>query len=111
MEKRPLRNLLAILEKDFGPHRYGRVDMHFPMNKRNHLMQRCTHNPPEKLLRSPVTQVQDFDGVKLTAANGSWLMLRGSGTEPVLRIYAEAETQKQVGQLLKQGRRQALAAT
>jgi phosphoglucomutase len=36
--------------------------------------------------------VKSFDGVKFIAQDGSWLMLRGSGTEPILRIYAEAKS-------------------
>jgi len=52
-------------------------------------MEFCRNNPPTKLLRSLVTDVKSFDGVKFIAADGSWLMLRGSGTEPILRIYAE----------------------
>ena len=72
-------------------------------------MLKCASNPPTKLLRSTVAEVQDFDGVKLVAADGSWLMLRGSGTEPVLRVYAEADSEAKVQRLLGQGRRLARA--
>jgi phosphomannomutase len=44
-----------------------------------------------------------FDGVKYVAANSSWLMLRASGTEPILRIYAEAKTDADVKKLLRCG--------
>jgi phosphomannomutase len=47
--------------------------------------------------------VKTYDGVKFIAADGSWLMLRGSGTEPILRIYAETQTDAGVQALLKQG--------
>ena len=61
------------------------------------------NNPPDKLLRSPLADIKTFDGVKFVAQDSSWLMLRGSGTEPVLRIYAEAKSAAGVQQLLKLG--------
>jgi phosphomannomutase len=60
-------------------------------------------NPPAKLLRSPLADVKTYDGVKCVAADSSWLMLRGSGTEPILRIYAEAKSDADVHHLLKKG--------
>ncbi len=66
-------------------------------------MEFCKNKPPPTLLRSPVAQVKSFDGVKFIAADGSWLMLRGSGTEPILRIYAEANSIVAVRNLLKIG--------
>ena len=55
-------------------------------------------------MRSPLAKVDARDGVKFVAADSTWLMLRGSGTEPVLRIYAEAKTEADVQKLLKLGR-------
>ena len=102
-EKKPLAKLLAELEKEFGPHRYARLDTAFPVEKRISLMEYCRLNPPAKLLKSPLQDVKTFDGVKFTAADGSWLMLRGSGTEPILRIYAEAKTDADAEKLLQHG--------
>ena len=104
-EKKPFNKLLTALEKTYGPHRYARIDTHFPLDKRLALMEFCKNNPPSKLLRSPVADVKSFDGVKFIAADGSWLMVRGSGTEPVLRIYAEASTDEHAASLLKLGQR------
>jgi phosphomannomutase len=103
VERRPLNRLLAGLEKDYGPHRYARIDTHFPLEKRATLMEFCQSSPPAKLLGSPLNDVKSYDGVKYIAANGSWLMLRGSGTEPILRIYAEAKTDADAHRLLKLG--------
>jgi phosphomannomutase len=50
-----------------------------------------------------VVDVKTYDGVKFIAADGSWLMLRGSGTEPILRIYAETRSDAGVKALLKSG--------
>jgi phosphomannomutase len=102
-EKLPVNTLLAKLEKQFGPHRYGRIDTRYPLEKRTALMEFLKTNPPSRLLRSPVAAVKTFDGVKYVAEDSSWLMLRGSGTEPVLRIYAEASSDAGVRKLLKLG--------
>jgi phosphomannomutase len=101
--RRPLHRLLAALEKEYGPHRYARIDTHFPLEKRAALMEFCRTHPPEKLLQSPLVEVKSYDGVKFIAADESWLMLRGSGTEPILRIYAEARSDAAARQLLKLG--------
>jgi phosphomannomutase len=102
-EKMSVNKMLAKLEKQFGPHRYGRIDTHYPLEKRAALMEFLKTNPPTKLLRSPMAEVKTFDGVKFVAEDSSWLMLRGSGTEPVLRIYAEAKSDADVRKLLRLG--------
>jgi len=102
-EKISVNKMLAKLEKQFGPHRYGRIDTHYPLEKRASLMGFLQKNPPAKLLRSPMAEVKTFDGVKFVAQDSSWLMLRGSGTEPVLRIYAEAKSDADVRKLLRLG--------
>ena len=102
-ERVSVNKLLARLEKQFGSHRYGRIDAHYPVEKRATLMESLKNNPPEKLLRSPLADMKTFDGVKFIAADSSWLMLRGSGTEPILRVYAEARSNADVKKLLELG--------
>ena len=60
-------------------------------------------NPPARLDGSPLAEVKTMDGVKFVARDGSWLMLRGSGTEPVLRIYAEAKSPGAASGLIREG--------
>jgi phosphomannomutase len=103
MERVSVNKLVAGLEKQFGAHRYGRIDTHFPLEKRAALMEFLKNNPPAKLLRSPVCDVKSYDGVKFISNDTSWLMLRGSGTEPILRIYAEGRSDADVQKLLKLG--------
>jgi phosphomannomutase len=103
-EKISVNRIYARLEKEFGPHRYDRYDAHYPLEKRAALMESLKASPPAKLLRSPVTKVETRDGVKFVAADSTWLMLRGSGTEPVLRIYAEGRSDADAQKLLKLGR-------
>src|SRR5712691_508487 len=102
-ERVSVNKLIAKLEKDFGPHHYGRIDTHFPLEKRGALMEFLQKNPPARLIASPLADVKSYDGVKFIAEDTSWLMLRGSGTEPILRIYAEAKSQQNAQKLLKAG--------
>jgi phosphomannomutase len=103
MERKSVNQLIARLEREYGPHRYSRIDTDFPLEKRAALMDFCKSHPPATLLRSPVAEIKSFDGVKYIARDGSWLMLRGSGTEPILRIYAETKTDAGARKLLKLG--------
>jgi phosphomannomutase len=103
-ERTSVNQMVARLEKQFGPHRYARIDIRFPLEKRAALMEFCKNNPPAKLPRSPVVEIKSYDGVKFVAQDGSWLMLRGSGTEPILRIYAESKSDSDAQRLLKLGR-------
>jgi len=103
MERVSVNQLLARLEKQFGPHCYGRIDTHYPLEQRASLMEFLQKNPPARLLRSPLADMKTFDGVKFIAQDTSWLMLRGSGTEPVLRIYAEGKSDADARKLLKLG--------
>jgi len=102
-ERVSVNELLKRLEKQFGPHHYARLDTHFPLEKRAALMEFCKSNPPAKLAGSPLAAVKSFDGVKFVAQNSVWLMLRGSGTEPVLRIYAEAKSDAAAHDLIADG--------
>jgi phosphomannomutase len=102
-ERVSVNKLVAGLVKKFGAHHYGRIDTHFPLEKRGALMEFLQKNPPPKLLKSPLADMKTYDGVKFVAGDSSWLMLRGSGTEPILRIYAEAKSDADVQRLLKMG--------
>jgi len=103
MERQPVTRLIAKLEKEFGPHHYDRVDIHFPLDQRPVLIRHLRQNPPSRLLGCPVVDVKSYDGVKFISSDTSWLMLRGSGTEPILRIYAEGRSPDDVKKLLKLG--------
>jgi len=98
-----VNQLLRRLERQFGPHHYARLDTRFPLEQRAALMEYCKTRPPASLLRSPLAEIKSFDGVKLISRDGAWLMLRGSGTEPVLRIYAEAKSPAAAAALIREG--------
>jgi phosphomannomutase len=102
-ERISVNKMIARLEKKYGPHRYGRIDAHYPLEKRAQLMEFLKNNPPAKLVTSRISNVKSYDGVKFVADDSSWLMIRGSGTEPILRIYAEGKSDAAVQKILKQG--------
>ncbi len=80
---------------------YNRRDLHLKEQSRQaELLQQLVTNPPQTILSIPVAQHITTDGHKLVLQDGSWLMIRGSGTEPVLRLYCEAQTDDEVAKRL-----------
>jgi len=101
--------LVREMESDYGPHRYGRVDLRLAtLADRDRVVMQLTSAPPDRLCDQPVRQTVTLDGVKLVRADWSWLMLRASGTEPLLRVYAEARSETDVQALLEWGNGAAL---
>ncbi|MFH1622695.1 MAG: phosphoglucomutase/phosphomannomutase family protein [Candidatus Omnitrophota bacterium] len=88
-------------ESKFGKYFYLRADLRLKSGQK---MKNVKTIRPKKLLDSPVTKINDIDGVKLSCEDESWLMLRPSGTEPLMRIYAEAKTLEKSSQLLELGK-------
>lgn len=104
MRRQSISEILADIEKRFGRLFYLREDLYYPEASRSDL----THlekNPPDKLVGSPVKEIKSYDGLKIFDKSGNWLMLRLSGTEPILRIYAEASSLKRARELLEFGKR------
>jgi phosphomannomutase len=105
MTGKPLGALVCEMEAEHGPHRYGRLDLRLAsLPARDRVVASVAASPPDRILSVPVRHVETMDGVKLTRADHSWIMLRASGTEPLLRIYAEAPTESEVNALLAWGR-------
>ncbi|GAC1641230.1 MAG: phosphoglucomutase/phosphomannomutase family protein [Herpetosiphon sp.] len=99
----PLHVLTERLQQQYGPFVYDRIDQRVrPFSKRE-LVAALRAAAPTELGGQPLLQVNDLDGIKYLMADHSWLLIRPSGTEPVLRIYAEARTDEQVKQLLQSG--------
>ena len=104
-EEKPLGAILRKLESEVGPHCYRRLDLKLAgMGDGMELGRRLCAEPPIKVEKWRVREVQALDGVKLVLEDGSWLLTRPSGTEPVLRLYAEAPTIDQVSRLLDWGK-------
>jgi phosphomannomutase len=91
---------VARLQKEFGPFHSDRMDLeNVPPALQARIMGRLKNDPPDKVAGFKVLGVDTMDGVKLLLENG-WLLVRASGTEPLLRLYAEAPTLSGVKALL-----------
>ena len=97
--------LIDYLYSKVGPHYYQRRDFTFPEEQRQIITKRVSDNLPQSIEGVKVTKVNTIDGFHLTLADTTWLLIRFSGTEPVLRIYAESDSQARVEGLLEVGRK------
>ncbi len=97
--------LLGDLMKapDVGTFCYARLDQPVRPFKKAELVHHLLHHAPRNLAGVPVADINDSDGVKFILDDNSWLLIRPSGTEPVLRIYAESRSDDQVQRLLQEG--------
>ena len=106
-EKKPLGVLVADLQKEYGPHYYGRRDLHIPDDVKFGAIERARADGTVRLGKFSILKKEGMDGIKffLDASrdgNGAepWVLLRASGTEPLLRIYAEAASPELVQEVL-----------
>ncbi len=109
-EGKPLGQLVADLQREFGPHYYGRRDLHIPEDIKQNAIQRARAESTQSLGRYRVLKKEYRDGVKFfldapTDGNGAeaWVLFRASGTEPLLRLYTEAASKELVSELLITG--------
>lgn len=98
-EKKNLQQLVKDMEKEFGCYFYQRLD--YAMDAKKVDLNKIKQI--KEILGQPVVEVKDIDGVKLITKNEDWLMFRPSGTEPLVRIYAEAKSLKRAKDLLALG--------
>ncbi|HJO33865.1 MAG TPA: phosphoglucomutase/phosphomannomutase family protein [Anaerolineales bacterium] len=106
-----LHELVENLLRDFGPVKYTRHDLRLahPVEKKE-LVCRLQRRAPDKIGHLSVKDLQTTDGVKYLLENDSWLLIRPSGTEPLLRVYAEGRNEADVEALLDYGREVAQSA-
>jgi alpha-D-glucose phosphate-specific phosphoglucomutase len=106
-EGKPLGQLVADLQLEFGPHFYGRRDLHIPEEVKQGAIQRARADVTRSLGRYRVLKKENLDGIKFfldAPTNGkgaeAWILFRASGTEPLLRAYAEASSPELVAEIL-----------
>jgi phosphomannomutase len=96
----PLSQILAGLEKRVGPHAYARHDIHLNRETYDQERKRILHtletHEPSEVAGVKVERIRSDDGFKFYLADGSWVLLRASGTEALVRIYSEAADQAAV---------------
>ncbi len=111
-EGKPLGQLVADLQREFGPHHFGRRDLHISDEMKNGTIRRAADPQTTKLGAYPILRKENRDGVKFYLdapkhGNGAdaWVLFRASGTERMLRCYVEAATPELVEEILESGER------
>jgi phosphomannomutase len=112
-EKKTLGQLVADLQAEYGEHHYGRIDLHIHDDLKNATIAKARAGVKE-FGGMPVEHVETLDGIKFFLVNPeaagmsnaakTWLLLRASGTEPLLRIYSESISKDAVAKLLEAAR-------
>ncbi|HEX7191820.1 MAG TPA: phosphoglucomutase/phosphomannomutase family protein, partial [Thermoanaerobaculia bacterium] len=97
---RPLSEVINKMEQEFGALSYDRRDLHRPMEQCARLIERVRAGELNDAFGAPFASREETDGVKLNLADGSWILFRRSGTEPIIRIYAEAPSGERVRAML-----------
>jgi phosphomannomutase len=120
-EGKTLGQLVAALQAEYGEHQYGRIDLHIPDDIKNTAIARAKSRPvgDTTFAGMPILRTETLDGVKFYLDNPeakskpnaaeTWLLLRASGTEPLMRIYSESCSKESVAKLLESARRFALS--
>lgn len=100
----PLEELVDDLQGQYGPAHYSRLDLRLSRPiERSRLVGQLTKDAPASIGGGRVTEIQSLDGVKYILDDDSWLLIRPSGTEPVLRVYAECRHPEMVDALIAYG--------
>jgi phosphomannomutase len=119
-EGKTLGQLVADLQAEYGEHQYGRIDLHIPDDIKNGAIARARALQPGDPVFAgmPILRQETLDGVKFYLDNPeaktkpnaaeTWLLLRASGTEPLMRIYTESCSKESVARLLESARAFAL---
>jgi len=100
-----ITQLIDHLYDKVGPHHYRRIDIKFPEEQRQAIIARVSKGIPEKIDGVPVLRYDTTDGYRFILADNTWLLVRFSGTEPLLRIYTETDSPARAERLLKIGRK------
>ena len=105
MREEKMSELVTELMAHVGYHCYRRIDVRTTPEKKERALRRVTENPPDFIGSWKVVNVSRIDGYKATLEDGSWLLVRASGTEPLLRIYCEAVLEPSLEAILKDAQR------
>lgn len=95
-----LMDALRDLERRYGRFVYARRDLTLSFEQVKRAFDQLTNSPPKQIADVAVRDINTLDGVKLIGADESWVLFRRSGTEPIVRVYAESSSQPRVHRLL-----------
>ncbi|MFC1904724.1 phosphoglucomutase/phosphomannomutase family protein [Chloroflexota bacterium] len=96
--------LVDYLYSKVGTHHFKRVDIKFPEDNRQAIIDRIKHNFPKSIDGVKVVQSDTADGFRFILEDTTWLLIRFSGTEPLLRIYTETDSPARLERLLELGK-------
>jgi len=96
--------LLKDLYDKVGEHYYDRLDIEFPEQEREIITDRVKNSHPKTIDNIEVVKEDNIDGFRYILSDGTWLLIRFSGTEPLLRIYTESDNMDRVKRLLEFGK-------
>jgi phosphomannomutase len=109
-ENKTLGELVAMLQAEFGEHQYGRIDMHISDRLKKRAIEKASSGL-KQIAGMNILKTEDLDGIKFYLDNPeakgkpnaaeTWLLLRASGTEPLLRVYSESTSVAAVTGILK----------
>jgi phosphomannomutase len=98
---RSLSEVIATMEEEFGALHYDRRDLNRPMDANQRLIDRVKAGELDDVFGAGFTTREEKDGVKMNYADGSWILFRKSGTEPIIRIYCESPDAERVQTMLE----------
>jgi phosphomannomutase len=98
--RKSLGELVAMLHAEFGEHHYGRVDLELKPGQKERAIEHFSGKKITSVLEWDVARREDLDGIKLYLEEAGWLLLRASGTEPMLRVYSETRSSAATRQIL-----------
>nr|HMQ55560.1 phosphoglucomutase/phosphomannomutase family protein [Anaerolineae bacterium] len=101
---RTTSGLVDYLFEQIGPHYYDRIDLTYEAAQRQAVLQRMQQAHPDRLAGLAVTGIVTVDGFRFDLEDGGWVIVRFSGTEPLLRIYCETTHGEKVAALLDAAR-------
>ena len=84
-----------------GSFAMGRIDLHITEEIKQTVLANCKAGKYTTFGNYTIEKVEDLDGFKFHLGNGEWVMIRASGTEPVLRVYSESSTQEKAEAILQ----------
>jgi phosphomannomutase len=102
--KKTLGELVSELHAEFGEHHYGRIDLELKAGQKERAIEHFSDPKVTSILEWPVVRREDLDGIKLYLDDTGWLLLRASGTEPMLRVYSETPSAVDTRKILGEAR-------
>jgi phosphomannomutase len=99
-----LEQLIAEVYSIVGSFAYERSDLHLSENLKQDILDKCRRDSFSAFGKFRIAKTETTDGYKYFFENGDWLMIRASGTEPVLRTYAESSSKEKALEILKAGK-------